>query len=173
MQIPPIQGNQEFLHAINYAWSYTPTHYGSIQGYVIFFDQEYGYREVENKQKDLLQFISECVGKERIAIKLHPKSKDFKYGKQYIYFNYNYPMELIALNENIENNIFISLQSSAAINLKTMLHMSSTVIMLSNLVKWPKGIYATANNVIKKLDLQDNNFFVPDTKEQLKDILKK
>lgn len=173
LQIPSMQTNQRFVHAINQAWSYKSKALGVVKGYMIFFDQSYGYEELENKQRELLQFVSECAGVERIIIKLHPRSKEFKYGKKYKYFSYSYPIEIIALNEDIEKNVFISLQSSAAINMKIMFHMPSPVIMLSNLVLWPKGINATGNSVIKRLASQDKSFFAPDTKEQLKSILQR
>ena len=147
--------------------------------YVFIDDCYYGSKkrlEKEKQQGKMLKTIASIVGKENIIIKLHPKSSEKKYGSKYRYVKSHLPMELIAMNESVENKVFISLVSSSIVNFKLVLNKEPCVIVLQRLIDKKNNSESASNKVFyfaQKAYKEKWKFFIPEDEQELIDWLNK
>lgn len=133
--------------------------------------------EREKRQREALDFIVSIVGKDKVAIKLHPASSSKKYGDDFNYLDFNYPLELIGLRENIDNLTFVSIASSVTVNFKLLLDLEPNVVILQN-------VLLGSNDLDKDKKVSDlfyrvketyskEKFFIPSSYDELKECIKR
>ena len=139
-----------------------------MQDKVVILEQQHYSETAERNQLEKIRKIAECVGKDRVVIKLHPRSPVDKYGDEFACINTKMPFEIIAMNEDISNMTFITEGSSAVVNFALMLHVEPTVFLLRNIGRKryiPKG----GTDLLFKI-VQDSyskgNFYTPFTEEE-------
>lgn len=163
-----INADPEFLKKINQAFGYQKTVLDGSHKFIVL-DQALYKKAEEDMQNELIHRLSSIVGREQLIVKLHPRSDRDKYKGEYEILNNNLPFELIALNEKIMGNIFVSILSSAAVNLYLMLNEEPQIIMLSSfLVR--KGCAEFLEKV--KNGFQSNTFWIPETIEEYEGIIR-
>lgn len=145
---------------------------------IVFIDQSYNglatQEERENEQRALFNQISEWVGSDNLIVKLHPKSPQKKYGEHYSYIEEQYPMELIGMNENTSDKVFITVTSSAAVNFKLTLGQEPTVIILQRILDIENGTHNLSKDSIfykVKSMYSGDNFVIPESRNELYDYL--
>jgi len=132
-------------------------------------EQEF-YTDEENAiQRELIDIIENELGNENVIIKLHPRSMKDKYGNKHTTQKTSVPFEIIAMNEQIMDNMFISVTSSAIANLYLMLDAQPDIVMLNNLFPVGMSVNKDYDIFLKKIkaSYRKNNFVMPKTRGEL------
>ena len=157
----------ELVESFNRAFGYERTTLHDNKKVVILEQEFYGVGENE-KQREIIDAIAKSVGEERILIKLHPRAPRDKYGETYKTIDIKAPFEVVAMNENVFENIFVSVSSSAILNLNFLFGENPNIIMLNRIfVTNPvdQERVDTFMADVKKLYVSET-FFVPETMEE-------
>lgn len=116
VEIPLINTNDSiFIALINKIF-----HYEAAKCYIkekyIFFDDVWGELDSEEDRKELITSIRKCVGKENFIVKPHPRGSRACYVDLGVtLFEEIIPWEVVCINNNIQDKVFITTVSSAAI----------------------------------------------------------
>lgn len=150
--------------------------YLSLGGY----EQGYYHNEL-----DLVNQLSALVGKENIIIKQHPRYKlDIFSSFGYKVWNdeSGMPWEVLLLDNNISNQVFLTLFSNAALSPFTMLGKSQYVVFLYNLFlgtdrhglfgKSAKLSFAWLDKLKTVINVEKKYIFVPKTELALKETIR-
>ena len=143
--IPPLSpSNKSFLNLANQLFKYS----NNIDLYdkkVIFFEESYYAEGDDVPDIEIVNMISQYVGKDNIMIKVHPRNpiNRFKELGYKTNINNSIPWELIMLNQPIENKIFVTIASGAAINPYLYLGIKVRSYSLLNCLKNRPGIMNT------------------------------
>lgn len=168
-KIPYINENWDLISLINKIFGYEPTELKNVKGKVVILEQAFYDEEQIKNQEEILRSLVEVFGKNKIIIKLHPRSEKNKFGQDFCYVNTNIPLEIIALNEPIDkDNIFVSISSSSVLNFKLMLNREPIIILL-NRYNNSKATEASSWHVFEyvKNAYRYNRFYIPANKEEL------
>lgn len=144
----------DLLWKLNKAFDYSGTVFNACKKKCIIVEQEFYSDDTHSikVQKQIIDMLGQLFGKDNVIIKLHPRSALDKY-PEYTVIDSKAPLELIALNEKIEDNIFVSINSSAILNLPLMCDVRSNVYILNNLVN--EGSMASEiSQVVNKMNLE-------------------
>lgn len=128
---------------------------------------------------EVVNFISEFVGKENIIIKLHPRTTIDRFSKlgYKVMLQSNYPWEIIALTQNISNKILLSSFSTASYSGKYICNQNQITIFLFQLLNTHDLLYSypSFKKLVDKLKLvlNDSNclMYTPKSMEELSQIL--
>ena len=143
------------------------------KGSIVFFDQEDDER-LDEFQKYIVREITSIVDLHRMYIKPHPRSQTQKYGNLVNYINSSSPFELSITDDKLENMIFITICSSAAINISLMSEKKPVIIYLYNLYNFNNRTNDCLNSFIKRnLLSEERNVFAPLTETELKDCIRR
>ena len=109
--------NNSFKEYLNYIFSY----YESADVYdkkVIFLEESIYMNSTERPDAEMLDKISEIIGKDNIMVKIHPRNPQNVFSQRGYKTNANtaIPWELILFNNDFSNKILITLASSAILN---------------------------------------------------------
>lgn len=170
-RIPSFLQLKDIKESLNKIYKYKFHHMDFEKNTVFFLDQEFnGVNDRKDKmdyfQAEVIHFFIEKCGESNVWIKLHPRSKKLKYGDRVKYFKYNYPLELIALNEALGNLIFVSICSSAVLNFKLMFNYEPRIISCNRIVMSDELINRLFSNVKDICEL--SNFYQPENIEEFK-----
>lgn len=133
-QIPRFINNKEILTILNELFSYS-TNEMLFDKKVIFLESAFYSNDLEELQLCLIEKTIERFGKDNVIIKMHPRSQLDKYNSDYLTMHSSTPLEIMAANLDVEDNIFVSLSSSGVINFKLMLNKEPTIICLNGIYK--------------------------------------
>ena len=176
--IPKINKNDQYIKDI----------FNNIFHYHRFTEKKYIYFEGASFQdymvtmdSDILDNVSKIVGKENIAVKLHPRTKKDRFTRRgyEVMRKESVPWEIYALNENVENKIFLSNSSTAALTTKTIFDLSTPTINLFKLDLLEKTLYTRQKEFPMIYKMQEkifnkekNVFFAPKDEKELIRIIK-
>ena len=139
----------------------------------IFFQD--GYKDFEDTTDiEMLEIIAKEVGKENIFIKRHPRDTSNKFKNKGFKTNIDtkIPSELIILNNDFSNSIFITFYSQSIITSSQLFGKKIKSIILSNINNKNNNdeYYKYLYEYIYKKD--NKNYILPKTKEELINILR-
>jgi len=174
LSMPSIQGNQKLDQFIYDIFKFDLKKFPKN---VIFFEQPFPQKDNWSNQRDLILWLSKKL-KEPLFIKMHPRSKSYKYSNCQVISSISVPMEYIYANFNIENNTLISVFSTACLSPFYMFNKEPQVILLYKCLGLdkkndydPKFIKFITK--IKNSYKQKDRFLIPATLEELENILLK
>lgn len=148
----------------------------------IFFNECFATDMRVSNDIEILNSFAEIVGKENIAVKVHPRSINadvfYKLHGYSIFSDTTTPWELFALSGELENRVMITVSSIAPITPFLMLGKGNYSIYLHNVMKLSQRNHATTqayHSLIDKLRNAMNSekkcFFCPKTIKELQLII--
>lgn len=125
-----------FLSMINTVFAYHPDHETYPQRY-IFFASSSDIDGTPVGETELVLQIAELVGRENLLVKMHPRDDRDVYEKQGITVSRNsaIPWEVIQLNQDFSNHVFLTVSSGSVVNASAMLGDKVPTFFLYPLVK--------------------------------------
>lgn len=164
--------NAGLLSAVNDAFSYSPTEINGKRGLVVILEQAFNDPRTKELEQMQIAMIRELSQEINLIVKLHPRSASDKYGQSVKTMASSMPFEIVMMNEDITNNIFISISSSAVINFKAIFDDEPYVIMLHKLFFGHKD-----NETLQLLEriqrfYRSDKFFIPDSFEEFRALLR-
>lgn len=135
IKIPYIDtSDSKFINLLNITFDY----YESKDNYnkkIIFFEESYFKEGYDVGDVELLESISQIIGKNNIMIKIHPRNKVNRFKKLGYDTNENtaIPWEIIALNTHLDASILITIASGAVFMPYLLLGINVNSIILMNL----------------------------------------
>ena len=170
--IPNYSENIEILNLLNNVFDYKEKLLLPCREKVIILEQAFATENDEKNQEKLISHIAEIVGSENIIIKLHPRSGEGKYAGKYRTIKTSIPLELLIANEINIDKIFISVSSSATLNLKLIFDIEPYIIILNRLGRSDENL-TTGDKLYSRIQqsCRENHFFIPHTLGELDKIL--
>ena len=148
----------------------------------IFFNEPFTSEGLLTNEIDILEEISQYVGKENMTVKLHPRawneyekylSKGFK-----IYSN-NTPWETVCMNPEIENKVLLSISSNSLVTPWSVGGKKPFAVYLWKIMKLSRrhhvrevGFTKFISLIEKQMNYFDKRMFCPDTMAELIEIIK-
>lgn len=135
--IPVLRRQDEsFVEMVNTVFDYHPESDTYSQHY-IFFASSSDIDENSVGETELVLQIAEKVGRENLLVKMHPRDDRDVYEKQGITVSRNsaIPWEVIQLNHDFSNHVFMTVSSGSVVNASAMLGDRIPTIFLYPLVK--------------------------------------
>ncbi|CAM3131554.1 polysialyltransferase family glycosyltransferase [Sporolactobacillus spathodeae] len=142
----------------------------------IFFEESYSGDGRPIDDCELVDKIAQLVGKNNIYVKVHPRNKKNRFNERGYKTNIDtrIPWEIILLNNDFTNTIFISIASSATINPFLFLGKNIKTILLYRCTKYPESLYKEIVKLCDKICSINNEVFViPNRISELKSLLDK
>ena len=133
--IPRFVDDEKKLQVINELFSYRAEECKIFDRKVVFLESSFYTEDHETVQRKILEQTVAKFGLENVVIKMHPRSSADKYGDAYTCVSSSVPLEILAANGAIEDNIFVSMSSSGIINLKLMLDKEPEIFCLNGIYK--------------------------------------
>ncbi len=176
LKMPKIdKDNKKLVQTLNALFNYSQMkdHYNTKY---IFFEESYHVEGIEVNDLELVNTISEIVGKENIFVKTHPRNRVNRFEELGYKTNEDtfIPWELIALNENIEDKVLLSIASGSIANPYLMLGLRTKSIVL---LKCANGFSDDNSNIYndflfqKVYSVHTDIFCIPENIDGLKMIL--
>lgn len=171
MKVCPIEPEfkHECLELVNRLFSYNELH-DDYNKKIIFFEESYAGDGKPIDDVDMIRPIAELVGKDNIMVKIHPRNETNRFCEEGYVTNQNtnIPWEVILLNEDFSESVFVSIASNAAMNPFFLFGMKVPAALLFRCTLYPDSLY-------KEIIEYDNAicskypevFFIPDNKEDL------
>jgi hypothetical protein len=145
------------------------------QTHFVFFDQAFQFDSELLAQQHLYQLLNEQIDSKRMVVKMHPRTERHEYQQT---IAGNYPFEVMQLNNQMRNKVLISAVSTACLSPKLVFDEEPYVILFYKLMDAPifqqsqKAYFDFAERV--QADYRDKNrFFIPETEEELKQIVER
>ena len=103
----------------------------------IFLEESFFCEGIDIGDVKIVESIAEIVGKENIFVKLHPRNRVNRFAPLGYATNKDMGMawEVVAMNEDFSNAVFITISSGAALTPKVLLGSKHKVIMLYKCTK--------------------------------------
>lgn len=143
----------------------------------IFFDSPFSTNEFYIQQNKAIDFFIKKLGNS-FQIKLHPNTllKEEVYGEYMS--SVRTPMEMLCMNADVSQNVFISVLSTVGITPKLMFDQEPVVIFLYKIIKLDKMKYI-GSELFKFVEDFENTYsdpgriFIPESMEELEEILER
>ena len=161
--------------------------FNRIFSYRNFPSQHYIYFEggcfqdlLPTQDIEILDRLADFVGKERIAVKLHPRTTRDRFTRRgyYVMPQENVPWEIYALNEDLENRVYLSNSSTAALTPHIIFGLTTPSINLFRLDLLERSLYTRQKAFPAVYKMQEEllnqnqpRFFAPASEEELKNVL--
>lgn len=168
--------NKKQLRSINYVFGYDSSK-NDGENQFIFFEECFSFDDGNNSDLEIVEWISSIVGKEKLKIKLHPRSKTDRFSRlgYDVMTTAQYPWEVYALNNANKRITLIAYSSGALINYLFFSRSKMKSVFLYNV--FPDKYNHMAE---KELQLWFKEFqsmysswvYVPESKSRLEEILK-
>lgn len=161
IKLPKISKQNIDIDKINYIFGYESKVIFDKQ--YIVFEQAFDRYNVKTNEYEIMHNLINLLGEENLILKLHPRSNSNRFerfSKMKIYSD-NMPWEVVLLNQEIEDKIFISINSTAVINNSIYTNENNKVAILSKLliVDDDKFIDANVNKYFNNLQKNYPNYF--------------
>lgn len=140
----------------------------------LFFDSPFLSEDISRKQSEMVSFLSEKL-KDEFRVKLHPRSKLSKDSIENLLLNIQMPTEIISLNRDVSQNVFISIFSTVGISPKLMFDQEPILIFLYKIINVDMFVGREAFEFIErfaKIYTNTNKIFIPETFQELENILR-
>lgn len=134
-KLPPINGaDKKLVEILNTAFDYDINF--NLPKFV-FAEEPFQIDNISNNDIEIIEKISEIVGYNNLFIKTHPRNtinrtKELGLGKQ---AETPWPFELILLNNENSDNVFLTVTSGSLISARAVLGISPTTVFLYNVIK--------------------------------------
>lgn len=126
----------------------------------IFFEESYyqdtGYME----DVELVEQLSQMVGKDNLMIKIHPRNQENRFEKRGYITNKNtvIPWEVIALNIDMDNKVLITIASSSIVNPPALFDCRvKTYSLINCLMQKPQQLSSQYNKTVLNFFNRFNN----------------
>jgi len=99
---------------------------------VIFFEEAFSHENIDIGDIELVETLGEIVGKENIFIKIHPRNPNNRFKKLGYKTNLDtgIPWEIIALNNDFSDRVFVTISSSAVLTPRTIFGQNTKTFFL-------------------------------------------
>lgn len=171
--------NEAYLSKINQAFGYIP-HQKVYENRIVFLEESYAADGCGTNDVDLLRLIAGRCSRLKIVLKKHPRSRDNRFSdmKNIEIVDSIYPLEIQILNGDYRNCVFICAYSGGVINPVYLFHYDIKAVMLSRLIRLSDGCMNSKwmhafHRYIEDVILLDPHFIVPETQEELLDLVEK
>lgn len=141
---------------------------------VIFFEESYYADGTPIDDIEAVSLIAEIVGKNNIIIKIHPRNSVNRFRDLGFYTNENLsiPWEVISLNSNFENSVFVTFASNAAMNPFFIFGKRTAAILLFKCTKNPASLRRSIVEYDQKLcEKHPDVFKIPKSYDELKILM--
>lgn len=110
---------------------------------VIFFEESYAGDGKAIDDIELLNILSDAVGKNNVMVKIHPRNSTNRFLKlgYSTNKNINIPWEVILLNEDFSNTVFVTIASNAAMNPFFLFNKKIRVALLMKCTEYRTSLY--------------------------------
>jgi len=173
--VPLDQLKQEIKKELNRIFDYQDLR---LNYHVMLFDQlgtgDFRNNNLLDIQNQILRLMTQILEEDEIAIKLHPRVTESIYPVEIEAFKTSVPWEVFALNEEIEDKVFMSISSTACLTPKLIFNKEPVIIFLYNL--YPIKDYDEMKDYICRAAASYNcpdRVYIPESLADLENILKK
>lgn len=169
--------NFESLSIINNIIGYEAIYSEGLDSKYIYFDQAFQFEQIISDGIEILNLILKYVEQTDIVVKLHPRTNKNMYQNLCKVIDMPIPYEIITLNSKISNKVLISIYSTACLNPKIIFDEEPYVILLFKLVDLSLLTPHLSRNSfdlaykVKDSYINSNRLFIPETVEELQEIL--
>lgn len=176
IDIPQVSGERlpDYVKILNTFWDYPVSN--EFKGKVVYLEESYYTDGRENRDIEIVNDLIQFFGKDRVVVKLHPRTRDDRFAEMGIktYQKTSVPWELIALNGGLEGTVLVCMGSGAIMYPKLYWNIDQISIGLLNCKDYyfsylDEKYYRTFSDVCRDKNLA----FLPDSKEELFDELTK
>jgi hypothetical protein len=163
------KGNTKYVDIINNSLGFKEEYLEYLDNSCIFFDQPFGFDNIMEQQRKLLTLVSKSFGPNKTGVKIHPRTHDDLYADICNVIDLRLPYEVLQLNSNKEDNVLISIFSTACLFPKIIFNEEPFVILLYKLINVDNIETPNFDFALKVKDsyVQSNRFFIPDSVEEL------
>lgn len=119
IKIPALSKNNiELKRLLNFIFAYNGEYEDASNKKIIFFEEAKSSDGIAINDISIVNHIAQVVGKENMLIKLHPRSKIDRFKQIGYETNDNtlIPWEVIYMNHNFDNTLFVSTASSSIVH---------------------------------------------------------
>ena len=132
MEIPKISTSnlKAYISILNGFWNYQKS--DILKNKVVFLEESFYTDGRENRDMEILNDLIKVLGKDRILVKMHPRTRINRYEKigVSVYQNTSVPWELLALNGDLDRTLLVCIGSGAAIHPKLYWNIDQSSIAL-------------------------------------------
>ena len=169
-ELEPISCDTAFKNLINIIFDYDNMTDIYDKKYIYFEESFYadsGYME----DVELVEKIAECVGKDNIMVKIHPRNPENRFGELGYKTNKNtaIPWEVILLNNDFSDKVLITIASASIINPASLFHKKirsfSMINCLDDIPELLKGDLAEC--ILNFYKIYDSNIKICDNIEDI------
>lgn len=110
--------NEQYVSLLNAIFGYKEKNIDIYDKPVIFFEESHSFEGFDVPDVDIVNKISEKVGRDNIMVKIHPRNPNNRFAQLGYKTNKNIstPWELIILNQHFKDKIFVTISSGAVIS---------------------------------------------------------
>lgn len=177
-QLPPVdRKDKESRNRYNHVFCFKQKYLNLLDKKFIFFDQPFSHPSVDHSALELFRNLVPLLPSESLHVKLHPRSNLDRYDSVNTkVYKDPVPFELIELNSRVEENVLISVFSTACLNPKIIFNEEPVVILLFKLIDFSPLIYINEFSFelaykVKESYSRPDLFFIPESFEELKQIV--
>ena len=143
----------------------------------IFFDSPFPSDELNKKQLEIIDFFIEKQ-EDSFCVKLHPRTLLKDEASRGHVSNVRTTIEMLCMNADVSNNVFIAVLSTVGITPKLMFDQEPVIIFLYKIIKLDKMKYIGRDffNFIEELEntyTDPSRIYIPESMQELEEILDK
>ena len=156
IKLPPLKAEPEFLRILNTAFNYDPSAVSFPQKY-IYFATSADYDGLNIGETELVLQLADLVGKDNLLVKMHPRDRRNIYRDNglTVMENSSTPWEVMQLNHDFSDHVFVSLSSGSIVNIMAMANESIPAYFIYPMVKdkneWIKKYSGVISSTLEKL----------------------
>jgi hypothetical protein len=167
-EIPRIEKNSKLRNLLNRAFGYK---FQDCKLYkYIFFDANFIYQHLVTKQMYFVNTLNDKL--DSFSVKLHPSSSDNKYAADIACIDTDMGMEMFCLNNDLKNNILISVMSTSCVLDLLLFDEMPYVIYLYKIIGGNFKMFNVIDIFINNLkQIYPNRIFAPESEDELYKIL--
>lgn len=126
------RNDSDFVNVLNYIYGYEPDEALDSADIVIMEESFYTDKIIQdNSDLNIFMKIKDSFPEDRIAVKLHPRTKVNRFENNFIMIeNAEAPWEIFLLNQNMEDKVFISIACSTMVSPKLLFGDENKCILL-------------------------------------------
>lgn len=173
--LPKLENNQSIKKVLNIIFSFNQSDLELLNYRYIIFDTAASSKQIQASQRKLFDFMTDKVGS-LSCIKLHPRTNFQEVQYKGNISKVKAPIEMLCINTNVSQKVFISIISTAGTTPKLMFGQEPVVIFLYKLVglelfsHLPDEYFEFIENFGKTYK-NKNRVFLPESLNELEKIL--
>lgn len=168
--------NTDMKNLLNEVFTFQSRDLELLENRYIFFDSPFQSDEVNKEQLEIIDFFMKRL-EDSFCVKLHPSTllNDEEY-KGHV-STVRISMEMLCLNANVSDNVFISVLSTVGIAPKLMFDQEPVVIFLYKIISLGKlkhigNDFFMFIEAFKDTYTNPDRIFIPESMQELEEILK-